>query len=60
MRKAEVIIKARQKSTHSQIQGIAKTWAIDPETIFDCWGKAIWSKDFLEPIVELSTLVSFE
>lgn len=60
MRKAEVLNKARQSGTEAHIQRIAESWDIDPETIFDCWGKAIWSKDFLKHIVELSTIVSFE
>jgi hypothetical protein len=60
MREAEVLNNARQNGTEAHIQGIARYWDIDPETIFDCWGKAIWSKGFLEHIVELSTMVSFK
>jgi hypothetical protein len=60
MREAEVLDKARQSGTEVHIQRIAESWDIDPETIFDCWGKAIWSKDFLEHIVKLSTMVGFE
>jgi hypothetical protein len=33
MREAEVLNKARQSGTEAHIQGIAKYWDIDPETI---------------------------
>lgn len=60
MKSQQVLDKAAEKGTATLIQDIATSWNIDYATIFSCWGKAIWSDDFLVPLRELATLVDFE
>lgn len=60
MKSRQVLDKAIERGTAVHARTIATLWNKSFEDIYDCWGKALWSNDFLSRLVELANLVGFE